>query len=53
MNWEGKFEKGNAEEWGVSEVQRKGQGESSDYSRGEWAEKSVAIVVYKSIVRRN
>ena len=42
---------------GVSEVRWKGQGEirSGDYtvyySRGEWAEKGVAIVVHKSIVR--
>jgi hypothetical protein len=42
---------------GVSELQWKGQGEirSGDYtvyySRGEGAEKGVAIVVHKSIVR--
>ena len=42
---------------GVSEVRWKGQGEirSGDYtvyySGGEWAEKGVAIVVHKSIVR--
>ena len=42
---------------GVSEVRRKGQSEirSDDYtvyySGGEWAEKVVAIVAYKSIVR--
>ena len=42
---------------GVSEVQWKGQGEirrgnyTVYYSGGEWAEKGVAIVVHKSIVR--
>ena len=42
---------------GVSEVQWTGQGEikSADYtvyySGGEWAERGVAIVVHKSIVR--
>jgi exonuclease III len=57
----GKFEKGNVEEryvcLGVSEVRWKGQGEirSGDYtvyySRGEWAEKCVAVLMHKSIVR--
>jgi exonuclease III len=56
----GKFEKGNAEEevsvLGVSEVRGKRQGEIRGnytvyYSVGEWAEKGVAIVVHKSIVR--
>ena len=43
---------------GVSDVRWTGQGEirSGDYtvyySGGEWAERSVAIVVHKSIVRR-